>query len=100
MKSIVWPEGGKTEYTYENNNFRVKNIPQGSRELINMLVDDNLALKKAEIQISGYPRSSFAPDPDYIDPVTKARCYKNVLPLVIIVMLILVMDGNVLLILA
>ncbi|AFD07515.1 hypothetical protein Solca_2476 [Solitalea canadensis DSM 3403] len=77
LKSIVWPEGGKTEYTYENNNFRVKNIPQGSRELINMLVDDNLALKKAEIQISGYPRSSFAPDPDYIDPVTKARCYKK-----------------------
>ncbi|WP_255153981.1 hypothetical protein [Ferruginibacter sp. HRS2-29] len=64
LKSITYPEGGKTELVYENNLTGVWNTPQ---YLMDMYQDDNLVNKFSAMTISSYSRSTSNPAPTYTD---------------------------------
>jgi hypothetical protein len=53
LKSVTYPEGGKTELIYENNTAQAANLPKG---LLNYYQDDNIVNKSVEINLSGNTR--------------------------------------------
>lgn len=75
LRSIIWPEGGKTEYEYENNDCNTENLPSIPRYLLNLMGDDNLMLKTAELTVSGGMRSSYSPSPNYVNNSTQTRYF-------------------------
>lgn len=78
LKSITFPEGGKTEYIYEGNNiakgYGQNNIPW---ELESTYQDDNFTEKSMSISISGYDRNNFTPAPDSTTAIAGERYYKK-----------------------
>ncbi|MEJ0106575.1 MAG: DUF5977 domain-containing protein [Bacteroidota bacterium] len=62
LKSVTYPEGGKTEFEYENNEAGIWNIPHN---LLETYQDINIIEKQESIFISGPIRSSSYPSPTY-----------------------------------
>lgn len=63
LKSVTYPEGGKTEFEYENNEAGIWNIPNN---LLETYQDKNIIEKQESISISAPIRSSSYPSPTYI----------------------------------
>jgi hypothetical protein len=79
MKSVTYPEGGRTEYVFENNTARIDGIPS---KFLDTYEDNNLLDKYAFIGISGPGRlSAFLSGPpsgsDYIDANGNKFFYKD-----------------------
>lgn len=78
LKSITFPEGGKTEYIYEGNNiakgYGQNNVPWA---LESTYQDDNFTDKTVSISISGYDRNNFVPAPDSTTGIVGERYYKK-----------------------
>jgi len=62
LKSVIYPEGGKTEYIYENNTTGLNGIPSN---FLNTFQDNNLLDKSATISINGSGRMSANQTPDH-----------------------------------
>ncbi|MBO9675422.1 MAG: hypothetical protein J7577_18380, partial [Sphingobacteriaceae bacterium] len=63
LKSVTYPEKGKTEFIYEGNSAGIMNIPG---ELLANYQDDNFIEKYAAISVSSYSRNTSYPAPDQI----------------------------------
>jgi len=63
LKSITYPEKGKTEFIYEGNSSGIMNIPG---ELLANYQDDNFIEKYSAISVSSYSRNTSYPAPDQI----------------------------------
>ncbi|MFD2286688.1 hypothetical protein GJU39_22365 [Pedobacter petrophilus] len=61
LKSVTYPEKGKTEFIYEGNSSGVMNIPGA---LLANYQDDNFLEKYAAISVSSYSRNTSYPSPD------------------------------------
>ncbi|MDO6433268.1 hypothetical protein Q4E93_21840 [Flavitalea sp. BT771] len=65
LKSITYPEGGRTELVYESNSASLVDIPF---HLVDLYQDDNLRDTAVNIFVSGWSRHSFYPSPDSTAP--------------------------------
>lgn len=66
LKSVAYPEGGKTEFVYESNSAMTNSSMPAY--LLEQYQDDNIQDKFASIYVSSYSRSTSYPSPDYTDP--------------------------------
>jgi len=64
LKSVTYPEGGKTLFQYENNTAQVAYAP---RELLSMYQDDNIPEVNQGIGASSYSRRNYEHVPDSTD---------------------------------